>query len=154
MDKRLLKLTIGVFLVVFGLIGIVSITADDKVLDGGVGLLGISDGAGGAGAPTDATYITQTADGDLTNEQAMGALGTGIVKNTTRQVYKVSLLQGLIIQLLPLLKLLPIKLLMIQQTPFMQTLHILIPVMFQGVRLREGVLFMPPVIMPVRIKLR
>jgi len=83
MDKRLLKLTIGVFLVVFGLIGIVSITADDKVLDGGVGLLGISDGAGGAGAPTDATYITQTADGDLTNEQAMGALGTGIVKNTT-----------------------------------------------------------------------
>ena len=36
-----------------------------------------------AGAPTDATYITQTADGDLSNEQAMGALSTGIVKNTT-----------------------------------------------------------------------
>lgn len=35
------------------------------------------------GAPVDATYITQTANGTLTNEQAMGALATGIVKNTT-----------------------------------------------------------------------
>lgn len=38
---------------------------------------------GGAGAPTDATYITQTANSSLTNEQSMGALSTGIVKNTT-----------------------------------------------------------------------
>ena len=38
---------------------------------------------GGTGAPIDATYITQTASGTLTNEQAMGALATGIVKNTT-----------------------------------------------------------------------
>ena len=38
---------------------------------------------GAAGAPTDATYITQTANGTLTNEQALGALATGILKNTT-----------------------------------------------------------------------
>jgi hypothetical protein len=36
-----------------------------------------------AGAPVDATYITQTANATLTNEQALGALGTGILKNTT-----------------------------------------------------------------------
>lgn len=34
-------------------------------------------------APTNATYLTQTAHADLPNEQAMGALATGIVKNTT-----------------------------------------------------------------------
>lgn len=39
--------------------------------------------AGGAGAPTDATYITQTAHGDLSAEQALASLATGIVKNTT-----------------------------------------------------------------------
>ncbi len=81
MDKRLLKLTIGIFLAISLLVGIVTITADDKILDGGVGLLGVGDGT--SNAPADATYITQTADGDLTNEQAMGALSTGIVKNTT-----------------------------------------------------------------------
>lgn len=37
----------------------------------------------GAGAPTTATYITQTADSTLTNEQALGALASGYVKNTT-----------------------------------------------------------------------
>ena len=37
----------------------------------------------GGGAPTDATYIVQTANGSLSAEQAMGALGTGLVKNTT-----------------------------------------------------------------------
>lgn len=37
----------------------------------------------GGGAPTDATYITQTPDGTLTNEQALSALSTGILKNTT-----------------------------------------------------------------------
>lgn len=47
MDKRLLKLTIGIFLAISLLImGIAVITADDKILDGGVGLLGVSDGAG------------------------------------------------------------------------------------------------------------
>lgn len=38
---------------------------------------------GGGGAPTSATYITQTADGTLSNEQALGALATGVLKNTT-----------------------------------------------------------------------
>lgn len=38
---------------------------------------------GGTGAPIGATYITQTPNGTLTNEQAMSALATGIVKNTT-----------------------------------------------------------------------
>lgn len=39
-------------------------------------------GAGG-GAPADATYIVQTANGSLSAEQALGALATGLVKNTT-----------------------------------------------------------------------
>ncbi len=39
--------------------------------------------AGGAGAPSTATYITQTADAGLSNEQALGLLATGIVYNTT-----------------------------------------------------------------------
>ena len=37
----------------------------------------------GSGAPTDATYLTQTDNGSLSAEQAMGVLGTGLVKNTT-----------------------------------------------------------------------
>jgi hypothetical protein len=36
-----------------------------------------------ASAPVGATYITQTSNGTLTNEQALSALATGIVKNTT-----------------------------------------------------------------------
>jgi hypothetical protein len=36
-----------------------------------------------SGAPTTATYITQTADGTLSNEQALGALATGVLKSTT-----------------------------------------------------------------------
>ena len=40
------------------------------------------DGAGG-GAPIDATYITQTANGSLTQEQALGALATGMMASTT-----------------------------------------------------------------------
>jgi len=35
------------------------------------------------GAPTDATYLVQTASSELSAEQVMGALATGIVKNTT-----------------------------------------------------------------------
>jgi hypothetical protein len=34
-------------------------------------------------APTDATYITQTANGTLSAEQALSGLATGILKNTT-----------------------------------------------------------------------
>lgn len=36
-----------------------------------------------AGAPTNATYITQTANGSLSNEQALASLSTGMVKVTT-----------------------------------------------------------------------
>jgi trimeric autotransporter adhesin len=39
--------------------------------------------SGGGGAPTTATYITQTSDATLTNEQALSALSTGLVKVTT-----------------------------------------------------------------------
>lgn len=38
---------------------------------------------GGAGAPTDAKYIVQEANGSLTAEQSLGALATGVLKNTT-----------------------------------------------------------------------
>lgn len=40
-------------------------------------------GGGGGGAPATATYILKTANGSLPNAQAMGALGSGIVFNTT-----------------------------------------------------------------------
>ncbi len=39
--------------------------------------------AAASGAPTDATYITQTANGSLSAEQALSSLATGIVKVTT-----------------------------------------------------------------------
>lgn len=39
--------------------------------------------AGGGGAPTTATYITQTHDATLSAEQALADLATGIMKNTT-----------------------------------------------------------------------
>lgn len=35
------------------------------------------------GAPNNATYITQTANSDLPNEQALATLATGLLKNTT-----------------------------------------------------------------------
>jgi hypothetical protein len=40
-------------------------------------------GGGSGGAPTDATYITQTANSSLSGEQALGSLASGILKNTT-----------------------------------------------------------------------
>lgn len=43
----------------------------------------VTTGTVASAAPVGATYITQTLDANLTNEQAMGALATGIVKNTT-----------------------------------------------------------------------
>jgi hypothetical protein len=50
----------------------------------GVGALVCSaDSGGGGGAPTTATYITQTPDATLSAEQALSALATGILKNTT-----------------------------------------------------------------------
>lgn len=43
----------------------------------------VSLGAGGSGAPSTATYITQTADAGLSNEQAIGALASGILRGAT-----------------------------------------------------------------------
>lgn len=40
-------------------------------------------GTGGSGAPTDATYIVQTAHAGLSAEQALASLATGVVKVTT-----------------------------------------------------------------------
>lgn len=40
-------------------------------------------GPGGSAAPGDATYIVQTPNGSLTQEQALSLLATGIMKNTT-----------------------------------------------------------------------
>lgn len=37
----------------------------------------------GGGAPTDATYILQTADGDLSAAVALSSLATGLLKVTT-----------------------------------------------------------------------
>lgn len=42
----------------------------------------INSAAAGGGAPTDATYITQTANGSLSAEQALSTLTTGVVKVT------------------------------------------------------------------------
>src|SRR3990167_2127298 len=39
--------------------------------------------SGAGGAPVDATYITQTADGDLSGEQALSSLSTGIMRVAT-----------------------------------------------------------------------
>lgn len=49
----------------------------------GNGVLSWAAGGGGGGAPTDATYITQTTNATLSAEQALSALATGLVKNTT-----------------------------------------------------------------------
>lgn len=48
-----------------------------------LGDLACDAGGGGGGAPTSATYITQTPDATLTNEQALSLLGTGLMKVTT-----------------------------------------------------------------------
>lgn len=47
------------------------------------GYTALTTGGAGSFAPTNATYITQTANATLTNEQALSALATGILKNTT-----------------------------------------------------------------------
>lgn len=39
-------------------------------------------GGGGGGAPTGASYITQTSDAGLSAEQALSSLSTGVVKVT------------------------------------------------------------------------
>lgn len=40
-------------------------------------------GGGGGGAPTDATYLVQTANGDLPNAQDLGSLSSGIMRVAT-----------------------------------------------------------------------
>jgi hypothetical protein len=47
------------------------------------GVVQITSSGGGGGAPTNATYITQTANASLSNEQALSSLSTGLVKVTT-----------------------------------------------------------------------
>lgn len=56
--------------------------ADGEVLTWHTGGVSTWDAIAG-GAPADATYITQTANGTLSAEQALSALATGLVKNTT-----------------------------------------------------------------------
>lgn len=55
------------------------------VKESGTGNTGWVAMAGGSGspAPANATYIVQTANGTLSAEQALGALATGMLKNTT-----------------------------------------------------------------------
>ncbi len=54
-----------------------------QVSPGGVqGPQGVA-GAAGGGAPDDATYITQTPHADLSAEQALSLLSTGLMKSTT-----------------------------------------------------------------------
>ncbi len=48
-----------------------------------LGDLGCDAGGGGGGAPTSATYITQTPDATLSAEQALSLLPTGLLKVTT-----------------------------------------------------------------------
>lgn len=58
------------------------ITSASITADGNFTVTGTCTGCG-AGAPTDATYITQTSNSSLSNEQALSALSTGLVKVTT-----------------------------------------------------------------------
>lgn len=55
---------------------------DCLLVSSGEPVWGACPGAG-SGAPTDATYITQTANGTLSDEQALGSLSTGCVSVTT-----------------------------------------------------------------------
>lgn len=50
---------------------------------GGTALVVAAAACGSSGAPTDATYITQTADATLTAEQALGVLSSGCLSVTT-----------------------------------------------------------------------
>jgi hypothetical protein len=54
----------------------------NNTLDARINGATVSLGAGG-GAPTDATYITQTANGSLSAEQALSSLSTGIMRVAT-----------------------------------------------------------------------
>lgn len=68
--------------------GKVKVDIGDFIITGGTGCVSsdgtnlsfTSCGGGGGGAPTNATYITQTPDATLTNEQALSLLGAGLLK--------------------------------------------------------------------------
>lgn len=53
------------------------------VTDNGDGTVSVNISAGTAGAPTTASYITQTPDATLSAEQALSLLATGILKSTS-----------------------------------------------------------------------
>lgn len=59
-----------------------NMTSHALVICTNAGYTTLATGASGSFAPSNATYITQTANGTLTNEQALSALATGILKNT------------------------------------------------------------------------
>lgn len=50
---------------------------------GGIWVCNAATAGGGGGAPTDATYITQTTNATLTNEQALSSLSTGLMRSAT-----------------------------------------------------------------------
>lgn len=58
-------------------------TATHVLTSNGIGAAPTFQAPAGGGAPTDATYITQTANGTLSAEQALSSLSTGIMKVTT-----------------------------------------------------------------------
>lgn len=68
------------------MVGLVALIIEGQVVAQAVNLLLVGVGrtvVAQTDAPANATYIVQTADATLTNEQALGALTTGLVKNTT-----------------------------------------------------------------------
>jgi hypothetical protein len=77
--KRILGIVLVLFMGTALTVAQVSRLSDVVVrLDGGAPA-----GGGGSGAPTDATYLTQTANASLSAEQALGALSTGILRVAT-----------------------------------------------------------------------
>lgn len=59
----------------------VTLTVTDDAVDDEIDITIAATGS--SGAPSTATYIVQTADAGLSNEQALSVLATGLVKNTT-----------------------------------------------------------------------
>jgi len=66
-----------------GRAGVVNCVGTGVVCSLSAGVWTIDASGGGGGAPTTATYVTQTCDAGLSAEQCLSALGTGILKSTT-----------------------------------------------------------------------
>lgn len=60
-----------------------NMTSHELVICTNTGYVVLATGGSGSFAPNSATYITQTPNGTLTNEQALSALSTGILRSTT-----------------------------------------------------------------------